>query len=144
MHRLAADRKIVGSVTKSSTKGRDSARRAPDGAVYIGLLMIGLFGVWLWTIAARDPDSWKHGLLGYLIAMAVLLNLYTWRACRGKHLVAWQRALARLPLRLAGYGSRGGRPLEAAHGSPRAMMMLYVSIATCAVVIAGLTFLLIP
>ena len=52
MHRLAADWKIVGSVTKSSTKGRDSSRRAPDGAVYIGLLMIGLFGVWLWTIAA--------------------------------------------------------------------------------------------
>jgi len=103
--------------------------------------MIGAFGIWLFTIVS--DTAWTHGLLGYVIAVALLVNLYTWRVCAGKSLAGWQRSLARLPLRFVGYGTRGGKPLEAAHGSDRAMVMLFVSIAASAVAIVGLTLLLI-
>ena len=58
--------------------GRPRPSGPPDGAVYIGLLMIGAFGVWLWTIVASDPDAWKHAVIGFVLAIAVLVNLYTW------------------------------------------------------------------
>ncbi|MHC4429870.1 MAG: hypothetical protein ACYS0D_14915 [Planctomycetota bacterium] len=114
----------------------------PDGAVYIGVAMIGVFAIALWYLVSRE--TWKHGIIGYLIAVAFLLNLYTWRACAGRPLIRWQRSLAKLPLRWVGYGTRGGKPLDAAHGSPRARAMLFVSIATCAAIIALVTWLLIP
>ena len=103
--------------------------------------MVGLFGTWLWSILGGE---WQHATLGFVIVIAVLVNLSTWRACRGLPMVAWQAALARLPLRCVGFGTRGGRPIEAAHDSDRARMILFLSIATSAVVIAGLSFLLIP
>lgn len=128
----------------AKTPARPPARAAgpPDGAVYIGILMIGAFGVWLWTIVVDEPDSWKHAVLGYVIAIAVLVNLYAWRVYLRKHLVPWQQSLARLVLRWAGFGTSGGRPLEAAHDSERAKAMLFVSLAASAVIIAGLGFLL--
>jgi len=102
--------------------------------------MIGAFGIWLFTIVT--DSAWTHGLLGYGIAVAFLVNLYTWRVCVGRPLAGWQRSLARLPLRFVVYGTRGGKPLEAAHGSARAMSMLFVTIAASAVAIVGLTLLL--
>ena len=137
-------------MTKSTGKGhharKDPARsrptpRTPDGAIYIGLLMIGLFATGLWYLVSYD--TWKHGLLGYVIALTVLVNLYAWQVCAGKRLANWQQSLARLPLRCAGYGTSKGRPLEAANGSPRAKMMLMISIATSMLLIVGLTLLLI-
>ncbi len=138
----------MGSV-KARTHHKGSARRSSpprpattaDGGVYIGVIMIGAFGIWLFTIVS--DSAWTHGLLGYVIAVAFLVNLYTWRVCAGKPLAGWQRSLARLPLRFVGYGTRGGKPLEAAHGADRARAMLFVSIAASAVAIVGLTLLLI-
>ncbi len=129
---------------QKARKGSRRPRRVgpPDGAVYIGLFMIGVFAIGLWWIIA--PDSWKEALIGYVLAMAILVNLYTWRVCTGKRVAPWQQSLARLPLRWVGYGTRGGKPLDAAHGSDRARMMLFVSIATSAVGIALLTWWLIP
>lgn len=127
---------------RKAAKGPAAARRRlPDGAVYIGILMIGVFALALWYIVSEETV--RHGLVGYVIAVAILVNLYTWRACTGRSLAAWQRSLARLPLRFAGYGSRGGKPLEAAKGSPRARMMLFMTIACSAIVIVGATLLLI-
>jgi hypothetical protein len=110
-----------------------------DGGVYIGILMIGVFGIWLFMIATGD---WKQGLLGYIIAVAFLVNFSAWQVCAGKAIVGWKQSLARLPLRCVGYGTRGGKPLTAAHGSDRAKMMLFVSIATSFVVVLALTLLL--
>ena len=110
-----------------------------DGGVYIGILMIGAFGVWLIAIATGD---WKQGLLGYIVAVAFLVNLSAWQVCGGKTIVGWKQSLARLPLRCVGYGTRGGKPLAAAHGSDRAKMMLFVSIATSFVAVLALTLLL--
>jgi len=114
-----------------------------DGGVYIGLLMIGAFGIWLFAIASDSADAWKHGLLGYIIAVAFLVNYFAWQVCAGNAIVGWKQSLARLPLRCVGYGTRGGKPLAAAHGSDRAKMMLFVSIATSFVAVLALTFLLI-
>ena len=135
---------------KSARKGhprtaRTTDTRTVDGGVYIGLVMIGVFGIGLFSIlSSGNADAWRHGLLGYVIAVAFLVNLYAWRVCAGRTLAGWQQSLARLPLRCAGFGTRGGKPLAAAHGSDRAKMMLFVSIATSAVVIVGLTVWLIP
>lgn len=122
------------------------ARKPPpsnlDGGVYIGILMIGGFGIWLVTIWA-GPEAWKQGLLGYVIAVGFLVNFYAWQVCAGRTIAGWKQSLARLPLRCAGYGTRNGKPLSAAHGSDRAKMMLYVSIATTFVVVLGMTLFLI-
>lgn len=128
---------------KGSSRAQAARRPAtPDGAVYIVVTMIGVFGIWLWAILVPEADSWKHGLLGYVIAILALINLYSWRVYLGRHVLGWQQSLARLVLRWAGYGTRSGRPLEAAHGSQRARMMLLVGLSASALVIAGLTVLL--
>jgi hypothetical protein len=121
---------------------RATARRsrASDGGVYIGLIMIGAFGIWLWTIVAPGPEAWKHGLLVYVILVLALINLYTWRVYFGARLANWQQSLARLSLRWVGYGTRGGRPLAAAHGSRRAGIMLVLTMATSVVIIAALAW----
>ena len=132
---------------KSTRKGHPRKTRTgtADGGVYIGLLMIGVFGIGLISIfSSENTDAWKHGLVGYVIALAFFVNLSAWRVCAGKELTGWRQSLARLPLRCAGFGTRGGKPLAAAHGSDRAKMMLFVSIATSALVIAGLTLWLFP
>lgn len=122
-------------------KTRPARASTIDGGVYIGVIMIGAFGIWLATIGTGL--AWTQGLLGYVIAVAFLVNLYAWRACAGKSMAGWQRSLARLPLGFVGYGTRGGKPLDAAHGSQRAKAMLFVSIAASAVAVVGLTLLLI-
>jgi hypothetical protein len=128
---------------KGSARARTSRRPATlDGGVYIGLLMIGLFGIWLWTILVPGEDPWKAALLGYVIAVLGFVNFFAWRACSGVHLAGWQQSLARLVLRWAGYGTVGGRPLEAARGSQRARMVLLVGVSASAIAIAALTWLL--
>ena len=127
---------------KSSARAHPRRRPPPDRAVYIGLVMIGVFAIALWYLVS--PETWTHGLIGYVIAMAVLVNLYAWRVTQGRRLAGWQQSLARLPLRWVGYGTPDGRPLEAAKASARARAMLAVSVAASVVVIVLLTFLLIP
>ena len=136
-------------MTKSSSRGRSKksspSRTAPrtvnDGGVYIAFVLGGAFAMLLWWIA--DPDSWRSGLIGYIIALAFLVNLYGWRAYLGRHLSGWQQSLARLPLRCVGYGTKGGRPIDAAHGAPSVQMILFVSLATSAVVVLLLSWWLI-
>ncbi len=127
---------------KTPARAHPRGQSPPDGAVYIGLVMIGVFAMVLWYLVFEE--TWTHGLIGYVIAVAVLVNLYTWRVTQGRRLANWQQSLARLPLRWVGYGIPGGRPLEAAKASARARAMLAVSVATSVVMIVLLTLLLIP
>jgi hypothetical protein len=60
----------------------------------------------------------------------------------GGRLLPWQQSLARLSLRWAGFGTKGGRPLAAAHGSRPAKIMLLLTMVTSVVVIAFLAWLL--
>ena len=119
------------------------ARRGSDLAIYGGFLLIGVFVTFLVYLLSIG-EGWRQVALGYLIAMALLVNFYAWQACRGRRLAAWQQSLARLALRWSGFGTARGRPLEAAKGSDRAKMMLLVSMATSVVLIVLLTWLLIP
>lgn len=114
-----------------------------DQAVYFMLLVVGFFIVilaWLFT----EGRHWSAVALGYLIALAYLTNLYTYKAYRGRPLANWQQSLARVPLRFVGYGTRGGKPLEAAHHHPETKTALLVSIALSAALVAGLSLVLIP
>jgi hypothetical protein len=132
-----------GAARKHSPRASGGRKGPPDGAVYIGLIMIGAFGVWLWSLVSfQDDNAWKHGTLVYVIAVLALVNLFTWHVYFGKRLAPWKQSLARLPLRLTGYGTRRGRPLEAAHGSRSAGIMLILTMATSVVVIAALFWLL--
>ena len=133
------------SKTSSRSHRKRSAaaptRRGSDLAIYGGFLLIGAFVAFLSVLLSQD---WRQVALGYLIAMALLVNFYAWQACRGRRLAGWQQSLARLALRWSGYGTARGRPIEAAKGSNRAKMMLMVSMATSVVLIVLLTWLLIP
>ncbi len=124
--------------SKKSSTSRPARRTVPDGGVYIAFVLGGAFALLLWSIA--DSDSWASGLIGYIIALAFLVNLNGWRAYRGSHLSGWQQALARLPLRCVGYGTKSGRPIEAAHGAPSVQMILFVSLAVSAVIILLLSW----
>ncbi len=131
----------VRSHRKRSAAGQ--GRRGSDLAIYGGFLLIGVFVTFLAYLLSVG-EGWRHVALGYLIAMAFLVNFYAWQACRGRRLAGWQQSLARLALRWSGFGTARGRPLEAAKGSNRAKMMLMVSLATSVVLIVLLTWLLIP
>ncbi len=127
---------------KGSSRPAHPRPGPPDGAVYIGVVMVGIFGVWLWAIAVPGPENWKHGLMGYAIAVVALVNFTAWRICMGGHVAPWQQSLARLVLRWAGYGTAGGRPLDAAHGSARAKTVLFISLGVSAAALAALAWVL--
>lgn len=126
--------------TAHHSHGRPPAREGvPDGAVYIGLVMIGLFGILVWYTVS---SSWTHGLFGYVLIVLGLVNLAGWRVYFGGAIPPWQQSLARLALGPAGYGTKGGRPFSAAHGHGRALAALLVTLALSAALATGLGWLL--
>jgi hypothetical protein len=137
------------SHARQSSSRRKAKSHAPakpavsDAAVYVALLMIGAFAIMLAGLLLHDLAHWTHVLVGYLIAMVVLINLYAWQAYRGKHLQGWQEALARLPMRIAGYGRKGGKPLQAAKGQADARTTLMLFGAGSVLVVAVVSVLLI-
>lgn len=131
------------SSSKSHSKKRTSDKTAtrtviPDGGIYIAIIGVGVIGSVFWY--SSSPDDLNYGLIGYLIAVAVLVNINAFKACKGHHLSSWQQSLARLPLRCAGYGTKGGKPIEAAKGHQNAKMMVLMSIAFSVVVILALSW----
>jgi hypothetical protein len=120
-----------------------AAKPMTDRAVYLGFIIVGFFLtmlVWLFT----EGRYWRPVALGYIIAGAYLMNFYVFQVYRGRHLEHWQQSLARLPLRFAGYGTKGGKPLEAAHDHQETKKTLLVSIAVSAAIVVLLSFVLIP
>lgn len=87
-----------------------------DGAVYFLFVTLGVcIGFFAWLIAGGSAVPW---IVGYVLAVLWLLNMSVVKAYRGGSMAPWQKSLARLPLRPAGFGVRGGKPVEAAHGEP--------------------------
>ncbi len=111
--------------------------RTSDTSRYIVFIMIGLAIVGLGWLATEE-HLWREFALGYLVVIAWMMNINAIHAYRGRHLAQWQQALARLPLRLAGFGTKHGKPLEGAHGSGRALRMIWVSVVGSLVILAGL------
>ena len=121
----------------------DAPRRTADYQIYVGLLLILALAVFLtWLVLGGQHLG---GIVLFYAAMLIgLVNLNAWRACAGRALAPWQQALARVPLRFAGYGTKQGRPLAAAHGSPAARRAVVVSIVLSVVLLAGLAVVLLP
>lgn len=116
---------------------------APDRAVYTGFIMIGVFIILL-SVPLTQGALWRHAVLLYLGLMAIFINRAAWRAYAGRRQFAWQASLARIPLRCVGYGVKGGKPIEAAHGKPEVRRIVLISIVFSIVLLAGLTVLFIP
>lgn len=113
----------------------------PDGAVYIGLLLIGVFAVLVISIVFNVP--WQQLAIGYVLALIFLVNLYAWRVYLGHEIAPWSQALARIPLRFAGFGTREGRPLTAAKGEQRAATILWLCLALSAMAMVAAGYLLV-
>ncbi len=133
------------SSSKSHSKKRAPAKVKakaviPDGGIYTFIVGVGVIGLVFWW--ASSPEDWQYGLVGYLIAVAIIVNLNAWKACQGHHLSSWQQSLARLPLRCAGYGLKGGHPIETAKGHKGAKTIVFLSIVFSVVVILLLSWLL--
>jgi len=139
-------------MSKTSAKShrkKKSTGRAPTGpntsdlSIYIGLLIIG-GAIALAASLLTEAENWREVALGYLVLMAILVNLYAVSAYHGKRMANWQQALARLPLRFAGFGTKHGKPLAAAHNAAAARKMISISIVVSVIVLVGLALLLIP
>lgn len=115
--------------------------RTADRTIYIGLLVIGGFAV---LLAFLLTENWRAPTLAYVAFLAALINLFAIMAYRGKSMANWQQALARLPLRFVGYGSREGKPLDAAHGHAPVRRAILVSLLVSVVVLVGLSLILFP
>ena len=105
--------------------------------------MIGIFAAVL-AIPLTGGEYWREVALAYLVIMTAFINLFARQAYLGRQLAPWQQALARLPLRPAGYGTRGGKPLEAAHGHAAARRALLISAVVSVVALIVIAVLLLP
>ena len=129
---------------KKKSPGRQTTgSTTSDLSIYIGLLMIG-GAIVLAALLLTEARYWREVALGYLVLMAFFINLYALGAYHGKRMANWQQALARLPLRFAGYGTKRGKPLTAAHNAAAARKMIAISIILSVIILIGLAFLLIP
>lgn len=129
------------SARRKAKTAHPNSNTGSDAAVYVGLLMIGAFVIMLAWMVLQVP--WTELLVGYVIAMAILINLYAWQAYLGKSLAQWQQSLARLPLRIPGYGTKHGKPLVAAKGQADARMTLMLFFAGSVLLVAALSVWLI-
>ena len=81
--------------------------------------------------------------LGYLALLILNINFSGWDIVRGKHISDWKQALAKLPLRFAGYGTTNGKPLESARDQPAAKKTMVLCGVISVVLVAALGFLLL-
>jgi hypothetical protein len=116
-------------------------QRSTDVGVFAAVVMVGGFGLLLWFL--MDFDTFRHAVVGYVLAVAGLINFFALAAYRGRKLALWQQSFARVPLRFAGYGTAGGRPVEAAKGQATARNAVLASAALSAGVVVVLAVLLI-
>lgn len=120
-----------------------ASRPVRDSAVYWSLVIVGVFVV---IIAALMTDGlhWREIALGYVAAILYLVNFYALQVYRGKHVQAWKQSLARVPLRIVDYGTKSGKPLEAAHGQPRVKTAIVASLGLSLLILFALSVALFP
>jgi hypothetical protein len=111
-------------------------RVTSDRAIYGGVILIGFFGTVLSSLFAEV--HWSKIAVLYVALIAYILNAATLAIFRGRHIPNWQQALARVPLRVVGYGTKHGKPLEAAHGQTAVLNAFFVSLLISVMVVGGL------
>ena len=114
----------------------------PDSTYFYGTLMIGAFVYLCWGMVT---ELWAVGLIVFAALLALSVSVNAFRASMGHTLKGWKAAMARVALRWAGY-HRGtdGKPLEEAKGKADARKMVIISTVVGVVIVAGLSFWLIP
>jgi hypothetical protein len=117
---------------KRSAAKRHAQERSNDRAVYITIIMVGLF---ILAIGFLATEHWPWWIVGMIAAILIMINLFGWKVVAGRKLAPWQRSLAKVPLRFAGFGARCGKPLDAAKGEDSARMALYLTAAISIVII---------
>ncbi len=126
---------------RNQSHQRTAQQRSYDRGIYAVIIMVGLFGLGLWFLA--DDQTFPHGVIGYVAVVLGFINWSAIKAWRGSAMSDWQRALARLPLRFAGYGTKGGKPVEAAREQEKVKMVLMISISLSIVILLAVTLLLL-
>lgn len=115
-----------------------------DRVVYLLAVLIGFFSVIIAGLLTADAarNYWPYFTLFYLALLLYGINTAGWRIYAAKHIPDWQQSLAKLPLTLAGYGSRSGKALEAAHGQAAVRKTLILFGIGSVIVFAAVTLLL--
>jgi hypothetical protein len=126
----------------NSPQKKPPERTISDRSFYLGFMFIGAFLIGLVWLATGG--HWKEPLLAYCLLLCLMTVSYAYRACRGEHLPPWRQSLAKLILRWAGYGTKDGKPIDAAHDAPAAKKAVGFGAVACLVVLAGLTLVLFP
>jgi len=116
-------------------------RQRTDIVVYIVFVMVGLFAVPLAVLFTGW--GWRTIAVGYVAAMAILVNVFTAKACFGGKLTGWEKPMARVSLRFVGYGAEMDKPLSAARHDPRARLALVMSMLVSVLIVGGLYLLLV-
>jgi hypothetical protein len=115
-------------------------RKTSERAIYLGVLVVGFFSVMLASLF-MGLQNWPILSVVYLALIAYIIAFDTWLVYRGKHLSNWHQAMAKLPLRFVGYGTKEGKPLDAAHDHPEVFRALMIFVVASVVVLAGLGYL---
>ena len=105
----------------------------------MGVVVVGFFAVTLASLF-MGMEYWPVLTLAYLAMIAYIITYDVWQVYRGKHLANWHQAMAKIPLRFVGYGTKEGKPLEAAHDHPEVFKALTIFAVSTLVVIAVLAF----
>jgi hypothetical protein len=72
-----------------------------------------------------------------------VINISGWRIYLGQHISDWKQSLGKLPLLPAGYGSKSGKALEAAHGQPAVRTSLIIAAIVSLAILALLAVVLL-
>ncbi len=132
----------------SRTRGRRkrvAQAKASDGSVYFVLAIIGVAIVAVAFLLEEGRGRLVGPVaVGYCAVMGWFAHTSAWAAYRGKRTANWRQALARLPLRCAGFGTKSGKPLEAAHNAPAARKTIIASGIVTIVILGALAVGLIP
>lgn len=132
----------------SGTRGRRkqaAGAQTSDGAVYFVLALIGGAIVAVAFLLEEGRGQLVGPVaVGYCAVMGWFAHNSAWAAYRGRRMANWRQALARLILRCAGFGTKSGKPLEAAHNVPAAKKTIIGSGIATIVILGALALWLIP
>ena len=135
---------------KSSGSGRGAsaaATAASDTRVYIAAVILTAAAVLIAVLLDEGDGLLPWPTFAVCVGIiAWFINTNAWAAYRGRaaSMPPWKQALARLPLRCVGYGSKGGKPLEAAHDVPAVRRVVIVSTVVSLLVVGGLVAAVLP
>ena len=117
-------------------------RVTSDRAIYGLTILVGFFFTVIASLLLEG--HWREPLFIYIVGLAYLITATTWAIYRGRHLPNWQQAMARIPLRFAGYGTPQGKPLEAAHDQPNTRSAFLASAVISILIVIGLFLAMNP